>query len=76
MWVTDTGATCNMRPSLDGCSDIQCVDEKTAIGYGHSLQIKARTTFHGVVKGKDGKETRLKLKTTPMFQTWMSSFLV
>ena len=62
MWVVDTGATCNVGPSLEGCSDIQYLNEKTMIGNGHSLQIKAKATFHGVVKGKDGKSTKVKMQ--------------
>ena len=32
LWVGDSGSTCTMGPSLDGCSNIVEVEEKTVIG--------------------------------------------
>ena len=76
MFVADTGATCHMGPTIEGCTDIVYVNQSTTVGDGRELNIKARGTFHGILKTKDGKETKVKIKNyayIPNLDEWLFS---
>ena len=47
-WIADSGATCHMGPSLEGCTYIMYVNDKVIVGNGEKSVCKARATFNGV----------------------------
>ena len=76
MFVADMGATCTMGPTIEGCTDITYVNQSTIVGDGGELQMKARSTFHGILKGKDGSEKKVKIKNyafIPTLDEWLYS---
>ena len=47
-WISDSGATCRMGPSLEGYMDIVYMNDKVIVGNGEKSVCKARATFNGV----------------------------
>ena len=47
-WIADSGATCHMGPSLDGCKYVVYVKDKVIVRNGAKSVCKARATFNGV----------------------------
>ena len=75
LWTGDSGATCHISPSLDGCSDIRYVNKNITIGDGSGVVIKARATFRGVMMTKDGKKKRFCSKIMVGCQIWIAIYL-
>ena len=55
-WIADSGATCHMGPSLEGCMDIVYVNENVLVGNGVNSVRHACATFNNVAIFKNGKE--------------------
>ena len=68
-WIEDSGATCHMGPSLEGCTDIVYVREKIIVGNGGKSVCKAHTTFNGVAILKMAKQGKLRLRILRMSWT-------
>ena len=62
LWIADTGATCNMGPSLVGCTNIRRVNEDVKIGDGSNVGIRARATFRGQIINSKGKKRTIVLE--------------
>ena len=78
MFVADTGATCTMGPTIEGCTDVIYVDQNTTVWDDQELKIKAKGNFHGILKEKDRSEKKFKIKNyafIPTLDEWMYSVI-